>query len=191
MECEHTPRTLDPTLGDVIAFDPSIRSAGIAHFAGGRLRSVGRFTCAPESGESDGARALRMAQKAASWVTYRGIVPRIFASEYPQIYGVGVSVADPKTIVPMAAVVGFVGGMLFSVAAASNVGYDCITYLPSEWKQGTRNKEEIRHDIKTNRLKPDELALMPATLTDEWDAVGVGLFLLGRFKPIRMLPGAE
>lgn len=191
MEPEHQPRTFDPTLGDVIAFDPSIRSAGIAHFSGGRLRSVGLFKCAPEGGESDGARALRMAQKAASWVTCRGITPRIFVSEYPQIYGVGVSVADPKTIVPMAAVVGFLGGILFSVAAASNVGFDCVTYLPSEWKQGTRNKDEIRYDIETNRLKSDELALMPKGTSDEWDAVGVGLYLLQRFKPIRVLAGAE
>ncbi len=184
---DFTPRDL--MLGDVIALDPASRFAGVAHFAGGKLQSVGRLKCLPEPGDTDASRCLRAAQKVLTWVVEREIAPRYLVTEFPQVYGVGASKADPNDLTPMACMVGAVAGMLFSVAASLNVGFECTSYLPRVWKQGTRDKEEIRADV-TTRLAPDELILMPASTTDEWDAVGIGLYALGRFAPVRSFPGA-
>lgn len=179
----------DPMLGDLIALDPSERSAGIAHFRGGALLAVGRIRCVAEIGETHVSRCMRISQKCLTWIISRDIAPRMLVTEFPQIYGIQASRADPNDLTPMAAMLGFVGGMLFSVATAHNIGFSCISYLPREWKQGTRNKEEIRADI-TTRLSVDEREIMPTTTTDEWDAVGIGLYALGRFKPMRAFAGA-
>jgi hypothetical protein len=185
---DYTPR--NPRLGDLIALDPSIKSVGVAHFRAGTLAGVKRIRCNPEPDETSGQRCLRMSQKVLSWVVDQDIVPRELVSEWPQIYGVGVSEADPGTIVPMAGVVGCVSGMLFAVAAQHDVGFECVTYLPREWKQGNRDKPAIKADVIT-RLSPTELEYMPDGVTDEWDAVGIGLFRLGRFNPVRLFHGSK
>ena len=206
----YTPPSL-PHTGDLIAFDPSIRAAGVAHFCAGHLKSAARFvisdptiecpacdgkskSCARCEGKGkvtadDATRALRMAQQIATWVLSKSIVPRMFATEWPQAYGVGRSECDPNGLMPMVAVIGNLTALLFQIAAQSNRGFEAVSYKPAEWKQGSRDKKAIAADINT-RLSRDERALLPNTLTDEWDACGVGLYHLGRFAPVRVTPGA-
>jgi len=97
-----------------------------------------------------------------------------FVSEYPQVYARGPG--DPADLIELAGVVGAVGYAIRSMKSSS--------YLPRSWK-GQVPKDVMCARIE-GRLSPEEKAAIrpcPTSLRHNvLDAIGVGLFHIGRLR---------
>jgi len=98
--------------------------------------------------------------------------------EYPQIYR-GPRANNPNNLLTLALVDGALMGLFRQEA---------ILYLPHAWK-GSVDPDECVKRVKA-RLSAVETAcvVLPAKSLAHnlWDAVGIGLFHLGRFNPRRV-----
>lgn len=186
----------EPCAGELLAFDPSTSSAGAALFRSGKLRAAKRITMRGEADEGDGARWLRMARRVVEWVVDLGAEPRTLAWEVPQFYGVGTSEVPPQKLAALIGVGGSLQGLLQALVAQRNIILDIRTFLPAEWANGTSKETEgdpwvsSRGVRVAKRLSPEERVVVPDS-HDAIDAVAIGLHTLGRWKPHRVLPGAE
>jgi hypothetical protein len=165
----------------LISFDPGLREAGLAVFIEGRLA----FACLvrnPEARKRDGP-AWRLMGREVFRVIYdnhiikRNIWDSTLASEIPQVYQEGKSAGvDPSDLTNLSGVVGAVIGYLNPDQV--------FTYLPREWK-GQIPKDKHQPRI-ISRLDKEETAVLNAVrcpkgkLHNVVDAIGVGLFHLGR-----------
>lgn len=213
----------DPTTGELLALDPSIRSAGVALFRGGVLVAADNVKCDVLRGdngkpieESDAARVQRMAAEIAEWVARHQAAPRVLVTEWPQIYDRSHMNAKQRNVdqndqFGMAGVVGAVIGILSLVAAARDAALEVVTAAevvadlevisatPAEWMGGQVKKATTVKAAKTSaralriqeRLSGDELLIWEAVKShDAIDAVGIGLWAIGRFERKRVYPGA-
>jgi hypothetical protein len=104
----------------------------------------------------------------------------ILALEWPQVYPV--SKGDPNDLFCLAGV-----GSALAMALLAKADPKIIYYKPREWK-GTAPKEVMGARI-LERLTPEERPLIPdvGSLTHNIiDAVGIGLFAVGRLNPKRV-----
>lgn len=172
----------------ILAVDPSIRSAGMALFDSDPACTDGLIFAARVTMASSGAdpaereRAMARRILAAIVSDLRGIVPiDRLVSERPQIYaeGGGRTKGDPNDMLFMVGVTAALAALLPGAA--------CTTYRPAEWK-GQMPKAAVEARVR-QRLSPAEAARLPAS-HDAIEAVGIGLFYLGRFAPRRVYPGA-
>lgn len=194
--------------GTLLAIDPSIRSVGAALFVGGALahaadincpscRTRGRVADCEICSQCPGARAVRMARAVLEWVVDCVVAPTRLAAEWPTIRRAGQSVGNPNQMVPMAGVVGAVAGMLSYGLAGGDLTLAVQTYRPDEWTRGipkARPKSEAQDSPRARRiareLSEDEAFVFSLLGHDGVDAVGIGLFDLGRLEPRRALRGA-
>jgi len=105
--------------------------------------------------------------------------------ELQKAYAGGKQEADPADLIQLAMIV---GGFYYAGSASSN--NRVLGYFPYEWKRQL-NKEQIIERVKS-RLAPGELSkaeLTGAKTKDHniWEAIGLGLFHLGRFSPKRVI----
>lgn len=178
----------------LLAIDPSVRSPGVALFDGyGRLVAASRVKRDDlDKLSSDGQKWVSMAASVWRWVDktlsaighdYTEVVFIVF--EKPQIYTARKSKGDPNDLIGLA-------GMAMAVVALFHANR-CVLVdspTPAEWignlpKTTTGNaKESARAKRILSRLTPEELAAVPDQ-HDAIDAVGLGLWKLGRLKPRR------
>lgn len=184
----------DPRIGETLAVDPSIRSAGVALFRGGVLVAADRIRV-PDDGAL-GERCLRMGHAICAWaVVQQRACPQTLVIEWPQIYTSDKSEGDPNDLPGLAGVAMATAGAL-SVAVSGRLPepMGLIQFLPAEWagqlpKSKTRKKASPREARIRSRLSAAESALLPAQ-HDAVDAVGIGLAALGRFQRLRVFAGA-
>ncbi len=106
--------------------------------------------------------------------------------EWPQVYRQGRSRGDPADLLPMA-------GIALGVSVGLATGPTAPT--PAEWtgqlKKSTTGDPlaSPRRAHPWSRLSEDERACVVLS-HDALDAVGIGLWALGRLDPIRVYPGA-
>lgn len=179
--------------GDLLAVDPSIRSAGVALFRGGSLIRADTLKVHTEG--TIGERCLRAAQIIAGWVVANDARPKVLAVEWPQWYPAARSKVDPNDLAGLAGVCGALAGILAMGAAAQDHGLQVVSYTPAEWagqtpKSKTGNPwRSPRGQRIRSRLTEDELEAVPPK-HDAVDAVGIGLYHLGKFERVRIFPGA-
>lgn len=184
----------------IFAFDPGLNSPGGAVFVNGVLRAAdaisipGAFTKMPM-----GARVDAVARTSMRW--FLGRLETIAEShnenaltfadelvcvyEKPTLYGGGVSEKDPDDIIHIA--------MVGAAFAALRTWHKITAPEPKEWNFGTKkiklNNPTIwqgqRGQQVARRLTLAERALVPDK-HDAIDAVGQGLFELGKMEPIRV-----
>jgi hypothetical protein len=185
----------DRTVGDLLAVDPGLRSPGVALFRAGRLIAAKKLKGDTATRDDEGARWLRVAQTIVAWAVTVKAQPRSLMFERPQFYGVGKSKVDPNKLAGLIGVSANVSGLLAMAMGAVDVGLEVVTAEPDEWTMGT-SKTDAEDPFETSRgravmsrLFETEAGLVPAS-HDAIDAVGLGLFALGRFAPRRVYPGA-
>ncbi len=167
----------------LLALDPSVRSPGVALFRNDVLASAGRLTLKRSTRDgiacSDGQWWLTVARDILRWIGDARV--RTFVFEKPQIYTAFKSKGDPNDLVGLAGVAAAVAGMLPpGVEVFSPTPAEWIGQLPKATKGSAKESPRARRIL--SRLTPAELALVPDQ-HDAIDAVGLGLFQLGRLEP--------
>lgn len=187
----------------LLALDPGMNSPGAALFVpntpGMMLRHAARISIPPAfASRPDGARWLAVAHEIARWANALGRIQAV-VFERPQWYTAAKSKGDPNQLAGVAGVAANVTGILsvceplevYSPKPAEWIGQlskvcpvcegkakrKCGECKGSAWE--TPRGRRIR-----SRLEPDELALVPDQ-NDAIDAVGLGLWALGRLEPRR------
>lgn len=178
----------------LVALDPGLRECGVAIFdlASGELLAAGM----PENPERKARGLAAWARMAAAVVGYvsacleplraAGALGQVgVASECPQVYTAGKSKGDPNDLIELAGVVGRVAGGLRAASERS--------YLPREWK-GTLDGDVMVERIKARvdeRLVERARVQLPRAQDKHhnvWDAIGVGLHVVGRLAPRKVFP---
>lgn len=181
------------------AVDPALRSAGVAAFKLGRLYACERITLPADTDEDLGQRCVDMARRIAKWCDAAMALwgagereHRACVIEWPQAYRGAKSLAPPADLFPLSGV---------ACAVSALVGGPLRTPTPAEWSGGSsktdrKTKRPYKDPWKSPRgmriaaaLMPVERKLVPAS-HDAIDATGIGLWALGRFEPLRIMPGA-
>lgn len=160
------------------AVDPGLNRSGVALFHRGDLWDV-QCVHYPDVG-SVGGRAIEMGLAIGGYVLGRVSTVDVLAAEWPQIYqrGQGRTKGNPNDLVPLAGVIGAV--------AADVSPKQTRIFLPSEWK-GQVPKDTMKSRI-VGALTDAELSRVPKRLAhDGYDAIGVGLFALGRLARKRVI----
>lgn len=137
-----------------------------------------------------------MAQAVAAWVVTARACPQEFVAEWPRVLRAVKSKGDPNDLINLAGVASAVAGALAVAVAARDVALKVTSYFPDEWtgqvpKTILQRKrfQSIRAERIAARLVEDELPVWRGIEThDEIDAVGIGLYHLGRFEPHRVFP---
>lgn len=188
--------------GDVLlAIDPGMNSPGIAVFGASGLVHAERVRIPAEwAGREDGDRWLRVANEIAARALAYSIDAVIF--ERPQWYAAAKSKGDPNQLAGVAAVASCATGIIQAVRCT---GIEVFSPKPAEWVgQLSKKCTTCKANKKTcpachgsawetprgrrirSRLTPAELALCPDQ-NDAIDAVGLGLWKIGRFTPKSVL----
>lgn len=188
--------------GRLVAADPSINSAGVAFFESGVLRAAQRVTS--PSGGDIGVRCFTMAARIRQWC--RATMPHApfaLVFEWPQIYRNTKSKGDPNDLIGIAGVGSMLAGLygdslleLHTPTPAEWIGQcpkvcqrcfgkakkKCPLCKGSAWltPRGRRIRTCLT-DAEVNRV-PDQ--------NDVIDAVGIGLWRLGRLKLVQLFHGA-
>jgi Holliday junction resolvasome RuvABC endonuclease subunit len=170
----------------LVAIDPSIRSLGIAVFDAGQLHKAGVVRPRDiDPTASKGQRAVAVADRIMDWLdaetadwTGGSDGPHLIF-EWPQIYTAVKSKGNPNdllvTVSPALVLSGY--------ATFASIR----TPTPAEWagqtKKATRGDpwKSQRAQMVARRLSPDERKLIPSS-HDAIDAVGLGLWAIGRFE---------
>ena len=166
-------------MSTILAVDPGVRGCGVALFVhsltGERLRRAAYVRNPHKTGDGMGevesmARAVRDSFDRMACVTFDRLV-----LEFPQVYTGARAKGDPRDLLALAAVDGAICGFVHHTEA--------VRVLPREWK-GQVDPDVLIERVKA-RLLPAEIAAVElpcASLAHNvWDAVGLGLFSVGRF----------
>lgn len=173
-------------MSTLFAVDPSVRSAGCAAFLDGRLIAAWRIVREIELGEAPGQRWYGIARVIVASVHQR--LPFVtsldeLVFELPQIYTAVKSKGDPNDLIGLAGVSGTVAGIMAPRKITSPT--------PAQWagqvKKATKGsaKDSPRALRILSRLDAAESALVP-NQHDAIDAIGLGLFALGRLAQRRV-----
>jgi hypothetical protein len=187
---------------DFVAVDPGLNCSGFAVFVGGRLTAAGTATVPRDAGCVP-ARASLMAARIVFEVL--GIVApvgggisvstasNLLVIEWPRIYVDGSGRLrygdgrDPNALLGLCAVAGALAANFEVVEAVE----------PAEWKgQVPKPKRRADEYIVTRRAQKRldaaecaAVAGLPESAWDAWDAVGLGLWRLGRMsRPVVTAP---
>lgn len=167
----------------ILAIDPGIRGCGVALFNGRDLESVAYVRNAAPGDKLGAARSA--AWEVKNWLGHDAAKVDVLAGEWPQVYTVSKrGKKDPNDLLALCAIHGALSAFLPWV--------EPVSILPREWK-GQMTKEACQHRI-AERLTTGESAIVENYLMglisslehNVWDAVGIGLHHVGRFKPKRV-----
>lgn len=194
---------------NVLSLDPGIRSPGAALWVvtgvqQSRLLACGKVAVKTEPGgerdgiplwTSDAERWIYVARECLIWMLAqaqalgcdRELRVETLVFERPKILRETKSKGSHNDLIPLAAV----GTGLAVMLGASGVVPRVVSPLPADWtgqlpKSTARGQawKSPRGRRIADRLRPDEFALVPSQ-HDTVDAVGIGLWALGRFSPRR------
>lgn len=175
----------------LLAIDPGLNACGWALFNKGELLSCGVIRNTAKDG-TPLTRALTIAAYVGG--NMRASVDEI-VFEWPQIYRATKSKGDPNDLLGLAALCGALAERLSVSSSGIRFVNRVRSYKPAEWAgqlpKTTRGKASLSPRAKRitdalNELERGRLIDQHDTL----DAVGIGLFDLGRLKPKRVFPGA-
>jgi len=160
----------------LISVDPGINGCGVAYFIGDKLVKAMYVKNPAKKDILPGYRAFSMAQavigtKAEPWNDQ-------LVLEYPQIYR-GPRANNPNNLLTLALVDGALMGLF---------GNHAILYLPHAWKGSVDPDVCVaRVQARLSAAEMGQVELPAASLAHNvWDAIGIGLFHLGRFNPRRV-----
>lgn len=155
------------------AIDPGKKHAGIALFAGNEL--VGATLLKSKPKDPWPGSVLELAQKAVTFVKENlGEVDELLL-EYPRVARQW-SKGDPNDLVALA----FTQGAMAAQVPAKEVK----AFEPQSWK-GTVDADIVTERIKV-KLTPAEQTKVYATDHNTYDAVGIGLWAVGRLHKGRL-----
>lgn len=157
----------------LLAVDPGIRGCGVAVFDGATLVWAGYVPNPLTTG--DGLEEVRRVGYAVLAAAYlRGSPPWRVVVERPQVY-FGTK-SNPNHLLNLTAIAGVIVGR--------GQGLESVDWvLPRVWK-GNVSKEETETLVQ-QVLGPNELARVTRVEShDAWDAIGIGLYDLGRLVPM-------
>lgn len=183
----------DLKLGEMIALDPSIASSGVALFRGGALSAVDTIK-RKVTKDDIAARCLAMAEDIGDWIQRTGSRPRVLVCEWPAKSWRG----DARDLHGLPGVNMGVAMLLRVVMLARQEPFTVLSYEPGEWSGGmskTKTKKGAKFSPRAvralSRLNDDELEAWHTTSShDAIDAIGIGLYALGRLEARRLFPGA-
>lgn len=189
---------IDLSIGEFLAVDPSIRSAGVAVFRGGCLAGAGTVKLDQGDIDDPAQRCLCMAQAIVRWAISHEVSPRALVLEWPQVYRAAKSKGDPNDLIGLSGVGMAVAGILSMGMLQREQVLEVVAFTPAEWcgqLPKTTRKSGFATSPKTlrirSRLTPDELeAIAGIASHDAMDAIGLGLHALDRMVPRRVFPGA-
>ena len=188
--------------GDLIAVDPSVNSPGVALFRHGVLEACERIKIPKDVSKLGyGARCLRVAQEIAAWWQEQGEreVVRVVVFEWPQTYRETKSKGDHNQLLGLVGV----GQSLAALVTGHNVltgqrPPEIVTPTPAEWTGQLPKTVDgsLPSDPWTSprgirigdRLEIGERRVVPPQ-HDAIDALGLGLWALGRYRPRRAFSG--
>ncbi len=188
----------------LLAVDPGTNSPGMALFDDNNvLLKAERFDLSEFAGLPDGQRWLKCGRILGGWVLRECAIhkPELLhvVFERPQWYARGKSKGDPNQLAGIAGVAANLTGFLSvygPIDVMSPTPAEWIGQLPKTCKTCGANKKKclackgsawntLRGRYIGARLSEREHALVPDQ-NDAIDAVGIGLFALGRLKPKRV-----
>lgn len=158
---------------DLLSFDPGVSPtscAGLAWWREGALVRVDGFS--PKKGLSLEARIAEAYQQARAVGT-----PRKVACEHMQVY-FGKGKGDANDLMPLATQAGMVATL------AGSGGFVLVS--PKDWTKGfDKTTTRSRSQLKLSQTELDIVAAHPLSkqktrIQNIWDAVGIGLSVLGR-----------
>jgi hypothetical protein len=166
----------------LLGFDPGLSHPAGALFVSGVLQKASRVKI-PKGITTKTPIAERCRAIALAVTDWAGVIPDVLVIEWPQIYTADKSKGNPNQLVPLAAM----GACLSGLYLRSKV----ISPTPREWTGNVKKDEEgdpwasprgLRvksrlSDIEFKRVIPSH---------DAVDAVGLGLYGLGRFNRRRV-----
>lgn len=185
---------------ELVALDPSLRCPGVAVYRCGALvasTSIRQDTTITGA-DVLGARITATARSVLEWLSNHTTRPRALFVEWPQVYAAVKSKGDPNDLLAVAGVGAAVATMLASYVyqSARGVLLDVRFVSPAQWAgqlPKTEKKSEVWNAPRTrrivSRLDRDEKQVVTMQ-HDVIDAIGIGLFALGRMAPTRVFPGA-
>lgn len=185
------PLNEDTAIGDLLAVDPGVLNPGAALFRGGKLVAANRVRVDPDWKELDrDERCKRVASAIIRWGCGYNMEPRHLVYEWPQWYARNKSKGDPNDLAWLVGIGAQVSGQLSVALIARSITLRSITPLPAEWIDGLPKVttgdawDSPRGQRVRSRLEPEEVASIIVS-HDSLDAVGLGLFALGRFARVR------
>jgi hypothetical protein len=162
----------------MIAIDPGLRGSGVAVFNEQTKQLLkAKYVKNPAITDRGPACWVRMAQAINGWLEYDGSQQIII--EYQRLR-IGREKGDPNNMMELQGVVGAISGLFYE--------WPPVAYFPEQWK-GTIKKEVMTQRI-LNRLTPEELLVigpLNSKSHNTIDAVGIGLYHLGRLKHERTI----
>lgn len=171
----------------IVCVDPGLNACGVAIFSGetGRLEHAAlvenlRIACdLPTRWEG-------MALAVGQWLSpqsARPTVNRTLVVEMPKIYSAAKSKGDPNDIVNLA-------GVVAAVTTLTPCSGRRLLF-PRDWK-GTIDPDDLIDRWIKPRLSPIEhtkvsLPTAESLQHNVWDAIGIGLHVVGRLEPRRVI----
>jgi hypothetical protein len=167
-------------MATLLACDPGLRNPAAAWFVNGVLQKASRVKVKVNTKEQIAKRCRDIALAVAYWCPSS---PDQIIVEWPQIYTQDKSKGDPNNLVPLAGV----GACLVGLFPDSSI----LSPRPRDWTGNIPKAEDgdpwasPRGKRVWDRLTPAErLTVVPSH--DAVDAVGIGLWALGRFERRRV-----
>lgn len=165
----------------LLAVDPGLLHPACAVFKGGVLVKASRVKVPKGIGPKTPV-VQRCRVIAFAIAEYSGH-PDEIVIEFPQIYQAGKSKGDPNNLVPLAVIGGVLAGFYPTVPIASPKPREWIGNLPKNERGDAWDSP--RGERIWSRLTPAERACIVVS-HDALDAVGIGLWRLGRYERRRV-----
>lgn len=184
------PRRVSPDV-ELLAIDPGVVHPAAARFSGGRLVAASRTPVDASWLRFDvGQRGLCIALAIRHWELTLGLPPVThIVYEHPQVY----RTADRKDSNDLLKILTTASTAVGLFAAAREI--TVLSPLPREvWNNLPKATsgdpwESVRGKRIWSRLDDAQRAVIVPS-HDSLDAVGLGLFVLGLFEPVRVFAGA-
>lgn len=186
----------------LLALDPSIVSCGVALFRDERLCAATTIKQAKGRTKDPAiARCLEMSLLVAEWaldlIAWDAYALEM-CTEWPVIYPPGKGKPAPSRSLPG------LSGVATGVAALLSRAHPTLTtsgHTPKDWSMGTKKEgpsgtlKDWRKSTRYHRVRKRfasssvEFSIWQAQVKthDAMDAVGIGLYHLGRFDPVRII----
>lgn len=183
----------------VLAFDPGARLAGAALFVDGVLRRAALVRGVSGRGEASLDDLVTLAGNTLAWAmsvddSMRLLYPNVVVAEQMKVYRAPWQKGDQADLLRLSVVTGALAGLLRAKENPPGTT-SAVWYTAHDWKGSLpKPKDGEEYVVKTRveaRLRPEELARVePCARTLEhnvYDALGLGLFHLGRFDRKRVI----
>ena len=178
-------------MSEILVLDPSTTRCGLALFREGTLVAAGCVKNTLGTKADILARVVHMAEACADWYNDFGADPTEIVVEWPPVYSPNQErKGGPKSVIALAGVCG---------ALAMTIGCRCTSYLPADWTQQVPKNKAVKGAKKSpravkilSRLTQSERVVWDSIKYDDAiDAIGIGLWHLGRLDRRRVFPGSS